>query len=104
MSRSTNPHNNSILHWNAQSLLPKLNELTLFAQNQKPLIISIQESWLKKDANIQLPDYVSYNFPHSSGFSGLFFSSGAPSHPAILQHYPPSPPRPPRLTSSKYIL
>src|SRR4051812_32086515 len=103
MSRSNNPHNNSILHWNAQSLLPKLNELTLFAQTQKRLLISVQESWLKKDANIQLPDYVSYNFPHSSGFwvssSHQELGPIPPSCiivPRILFHVLPS-------TSLKYI-
>src|SRR4051812_44093242 len=53
----------------------------LFSLRTKSHLLSPSKNPGLTDANIQFPDYVSYNVPHSSGFSGslLLIRSSVPS-------------------------
>ena len=49
-----------ILHFNARSLIPKLDELNILCVTYKPTAVCVVETWLSEeisDAEISIPDY-----------------------------------------------
>lgn len=46
--------------WNAQSVLPKVNEITNFLQSQHTDICLISETWLKHDESCSIQNYTLY--------------------------------------------
>ena len=50
----------SIITWNANSLLPKLEELREFLARRKPDVLLLSETWLRANNNVRLPNYAFY--------------------------------------------
>jgi len=70
-----------IVHWNANGIVKRINELGAFIFTNKPDIILLNETHLKSNLNLKIPNYITYR-------NDLPPIRGSPAHggTAILIH------------------
>ena len=61
ITKSSKSHLPSFCCINARSLLPKIDELTLFSSCRQPSVVAVTESWLKSDIEDGLVSINGYN-------------------------------------------
>lgn len=70
-----------IVHWNANGITKRINELGAFTFTNKPDIILLNETHLKSNQSLKIPNYITYR-------NDLLPIRGSPAHggTAILVH------------------
>src|SRR4051794_29065731 len=70
MSTKIKPKSLQIVYWNANGLLGKLDELVEFALRLAPDVMLVQETHLRANKSVKIPNYTGYRTDRALGRGG----------------------------------
>ena len=71
---SRNPEEFKLIHWNSRSIVTKLTPLKNMINTENPQVITINETWPKKDTKLNLKGFKIYRKDRDTNGGGVLIS------------------------------